>query len=71
MKFNIKSSPLSQRATKRFKWMCLGSLLVVAFSSVKDYGLTSLEQFQFVDAGEDLTFEEDDIYASYVESAKI
>jgi hypothetical protein len=68
MKFKINKGIISQRATKRFKWMVLSCLLLGTLNIAKDYGLSSLK---LVDAGEDQTFEIDDIYESYVESALI
>lgn len=71
MKFKIKKGLISQRATTRFKWMCVVTLLLGALNIAKDYGLGSLEQISFVDAGEDQTFEADDIYAGYIQSALV
>ena len=71
MKFKIKKGLISQRATKRFKWMCGATLLLGVFNIAKDYGFSSVNQITFVDAGEDITFEADDIYAGYIQSALV
>lgn len=68
MKFKINKGIISQRATKRFKWMCMTCLMLGALNIAKDYGMSSIK---FADAGMDETVEVDDIYANYVESALI
>jgi len=51
--------------------MCVACLAVFGLHYTIDRGTQSLESGLFVEAGEDFTFEEDDIYYSYFESAKI
>lgn len=51
--------------------MCIACLAVAGFHYAVDNGMQSIESSLFVEAGEDFTFEEDDVYYTYVESAKL
>jgi hypothetical protein len=60
-----------QRASKRLKWMCLACLSVAVVQVAIDSGVRSMQEFAWVEAGEDQAFEQDDFYSSYIESAKV
>jgi len=49
--------------------MCGAAVASMAMSYVIDGSMKQMQQTIFVEAGADFTFEEDDIYNSYVKSA--
>ena len=51
--------------------MCVACLAVTGLHYAVDSGMQAIERSLFVEAGEDFTFEEDDVYYTYVESAKL
>ena len=65
MKLKINKK-ISSRVTKRFKWMCIACIGVVALHFVLDKGAKTMQEFQFVEAGEDKTYEEDEVYSDYI-----
>jgi len=56
---------------RRFKWLCIASLAVFAVSYTLDSGMNQIQENLFVEAGMDDTYEKDDIYYAYFESAKL
>lgn len=51
--------------------MCVAALCVSVANYAIDSGMKSIQEFQAVEAGQDPSFEQDDIYYAYVESAKL
>ena len=61
-----------QKSTlRRAKWMSIAFVGAFSVQYVLQSGLTAIQEFQYVDAGEDRTLEKDDIYNTYVQSAKV
>ena len=70
MKIRI-SKLMSNRVVKRFKIMCLVTLAMTALNYIFDGSYETMDMIKFVDAGEDQTFEQDEIYSGYIKSAKL
>lgn len=51
--------------------MVIACLSLIAFKYTMDYGFESMQQIQFVSASEDGTYEQDELYTNYIESAKL
>lgn len=51
--------------------MCIASIAVLAFHYSLDKGMKTIEETMYVEAGADLTFEQDDFYNSYFASAQL
>ena len=56
---------------RRFKWMSLAALAVAGLNYAMSSGYHAMQQTLFVEAGEDKAFEADEVYSSYIHSAKI
>ena len=56
---------------RRFKWMSLAALAVAGLNYVMNSGYDAMQATLFVEAGEDRAFERDEVYSSYINSAKI
>ena len=50
--------------------MCIASLAVATLNYVFDGSYEAMDMIKFVEAGEDLTHEQDEIYSTYIKSAK-
>lgn len=68
MKLKIKNR-LTERAGRRFKWMSMATVCIFTLQYLFSGTLTSLQEFAFVEAGEDQTFEQDEVYMGYIKSA--
>ena len=51
--------------------MCIASVAVIALHYTLDKGLESVKETMFVEAGADLSFEQDDFYNDYFASAQL
>lgn len=70
MKIKINSRA-SQRVTRRFKWMGMAALAVLSLNYVMNTAHDAMQETLFVEAGEDKTFEYDEVYSSYIKSAQL
>lgn len=71
MKFSIKNR-LNTRVGRRFKWMSIAFICVLAFQYVFSDAITNIQEFQYVEASnEDESFEQSDVYNAYIKSAKL
>ena len=61
----------SRKALNRLKWMSGACLAFLALNYVFESGYESMQMVQFVEAGEDLSHEDDEVYAGYIKSAKL
>lgn len=51
--------------------MTVACLAVAALNYVFDGSYESMEMIKFVEAGEDTSYEQDEIYSGYIKSAKL